>query len=100
MIVRSLTHACTVCCCNSAKLQPQILGQLPIECTTPDSVFETVGVDYTGPFYTKQGFVRKTTIVKAYACIFVSLSVKALHLQLVSELTSEAFMRVCTRMPV
>ena len=95
-IVRSITRACTVCCRNAAKPKPQMLGQLPIERTTPDSVFEKVGVDYAGPFYIKYGFVRKPTLVKAYACIFVSLSVKAVHLELVSDLTSEAFI-ACLR---
>ena len=65
-----------------------MLGQLPIECTTPDSVFERVSVDYAGPFYIKYGFVHKATIVKAYVCIFVSLSVKATHLELASDLTA------------
>ena len=73
-----------------------MLGQLPIERTTPDSIFEGVGVDYAGPFYVKYGFVRKPTIVKAYACVFVSLTVKAVHLELVSDLTSEAFI-ACLR---
>ena len=42
-IVRSITRACTVCRRNAAKPKPQMLGQLPIERTTPDSVFERVG---------------------------------------------------------
>lgn len=59
-------------------------------------MFEKVGVDYAGPFYIKYGFVHKATIVKAYACIFVSLSVNTVHLELVSDLTSEAFI-ACLR---
>ena len=39
----------------------------------------------------KYGYVRKPTIVKAYICIFVSLTVKAVHLELVTDLTTEAF---------
>ena len=53
-----------------------------------------MGVDYAGPLYIKYGYVRKPTVVKAYMCVFVSLSVKAVHLELVSDLTSEAFI-VC-----
>ena len=66
-------------------------GQVPIERVTPGSVFEKVGVDYAGPFQIKYGFVRKPTIEKGYICIFVSLSVKATHLELVTDLTVEAF---------
>ena len=51
--VCSITRACTVGRCISAKPQPQILGQLPIECTTPGPVFEKVGIHYAGPFYIK-----------------------------------------------
>ena len=95
-VIRSITRACVVCRRQSARPQPQMLGQLPIERTTPDSVFEKVGVDYAGPFYIKYGSVRKPTIVKGYVCIYVSLSVKAVHLELVSDLTSEAFI-ACLR---
>ncbi len=42
------------------------------------------------------GHVRKPTIVKAYIGIFVSLSVKAVHLELVTDLTSDAFI-ACLR---
>lgn len=44
----------------------------------------------------KYGHVCKPTIVKAYICVFVSLTVKAVHLELVTDLTSEAFL-ACLR---
>ena len=67
-----------------------------MERVTPDIVFQRVGVDYAGPMYVKHGHVRKPTVVKAYVCVFVSLSVKAVHLELVSDLTTEAFI-ACLR---
>ena len=72
------------------------MGQLPMERVTPDLVFNRVGVDYAGPILTKYGYVRKPTLVKSYVCVFVSLSVKAVHLELVSDLTTEAFI-ACLR---
>lgn len=72
------------------------MGQLPMERVTPDVVFNKISVDYAGPVYIKRGAARKPTILKAYICIFVSLSVKAVHLELVSDLTAEAFL-ACLR---
>ena len=95
--VRFITRGCVTCRRNSAKPNPQKLGQLPIERITPDSVFDKVGIDYAGPMYIKYGHVRKPTIVKAYVCVFVSLSVKAVHLELVSDLTSQAFIAALRR---
>jgi hypothetical protein len=54
-------------------------------------------MDYAGPVNIKYGHVRKPVIVKAYICIFVSLSVKAVHIELVSDLTSEAFIAALRR---
>ena len=79
-----------------AKPQPPLMGQLPMERITPDIVFERVGVDYAGPIYVKHGPVRRPIIVKAYVSVFMSLSVKAVHLELVSDLTTEAFV-ACLR---
>ena len=94
---RFITRGCTACRRNSAKPHPQRLGQLPIERNTPDSVFDRVGVDYAGPMYFMYGHVLKPTVVKAYVCVFVSLSVKAVHLELVSDLASQAFVAALRR---
>ena len=95
--VRSITRQCVTCKRQSLKPHNQLLGQLPLERVTPTSVFEKVGVDYAGPFLIKYGHVRKPTIVKAYICLFVCLSVKAVHLELVSDLTTEAFIAALRR---
>ena len=86
-----------ICIRQSDKPKPQQMGQLPIERVTPDIVFENVGVDYAGPVYTKYGYVRRPTVVKSYIYLFVSFSVKAVHLELVSDLTSDAFISCLRR---
>ena len=72
------------------------MGMLPTSRVTPGKIFEEVGMDFAGPVFTKYSNVRKPVIVKSYICVFVSLSVKAVHLELVSELTTEAFI-ACLR---
>ena len=61
--VRSITRGCIICRKNSAKPKPQVLGKLPMERVTPDSVFERTGIDYAGPLYIKYGHTRKPTII-------------------------------------
>ena len=96
-LVRFVARECVVCRKESAKPQPQLMGQLPTERITPGSVFDRVGVDYAGPVYIKYGAIRKPVIVKAYICVFVSLTVKAVHLELVSDLTTDAFIAALRR---
>ena len=96
-IARSIIRQCITCRRLSAKPTPPILGQLPLERLTPGTVFERTGVDYAGPIYIKYGHVRKPVIVKSYVSVFVSLSVKAIHLELVTDLTSDAFISCLRR---
>ena len=66
------------------------MGQLLIERLTPGPVFDKVGIDFAGPVKTKCAHVRKPE-KKSYICLFASLSVKAVHLEPVTKLTSDAF---------
>ena len=86
-IVHFITRGCTTCRHSMARPKHQLLGQIPTERITPDLVFNRVGLDYAGPFILKYGSVHKPSFIKAYVCIFVSLSIKAVHLELVSDLT-------------
>ena len=95
--IRSITRQCVTCRCHSIKPQAQLLGQLPAERVSPTPSFEKLGVDYAGPFQIKYGHVRKPTVVKTYVCVFVCLSVKAVHLELVSDLTTRAFIAALRR---
>ena len=90
-IVRSITRSCVTCRRGSARPQAQLLGQLPPERVVPGFNFQCVGVDYAGPVLIKSGSVRKPVIVKAYVSVFVSFTIKAVHLEPVSDLTSAAF---------
>lgn len=94
--IRSTTRACVTCRRVAAKPQNQKMGQLPMERVTPDLIFNRVGVDYAGPLLLKLGSTRKPVAVKSYVCVFVSLSVKAVHLELVSDLSTDAFI-ACLR---
>lgn len=90
-IIQFITKECITCRWQSIKPQDQLLGQLPSERVSPAPPFERTGVDYTGPFLIKYGYVRRLTTVRVYICLFVCLTIKAVHLEIVSDLTTEAF---------
>lgn len=52
-------------------------------------------MDYGGPFFIKDG-IRKNIFRKAYIAVFVCLSTKAVHIELVSSLAADAFL-ACLR---
>ncbi len=95
--VQSITCSCVTCRCKSLCPEPPMIGQLPLERVTPDTVFDQVRVDCAVAILIKRGYTRKPVVLKAYIYVFVSLTVKAMHLELVSDLTAEAFIAYLRR---
>lgn len=54
--------------------------------------FETTGVDYAGPFQVLNKPGRGAKLYKCYLVIFVCFSTKAVHLEVVTNLTTEHFL--------
>ena len=100
-LARRICGRCIVCRKVAAKAQSQLMGQLPPARVTPDFVFFTTEVDYAGPFLLKSGKVRRPDITKAYMAIFICFATKAVHIEIVSSQTTEAFLaalkRFCSR---
>ena len=69
-----------------------MMGQLPAPRVTPNPPFTITGVDYAGPFILKKGHTRKPVLIKSYISIFVCLSSKASHIEIISDQTTEAFL--------
>ncbi len=65
---------------------------LPAVRTTPASPFTSTGLDFAGPVQIRQGYTRRPVMLKAYVCIFVCISTKAVHLELCADLTTPEFM--------
>ena len=59
--------------------------------------FLHTGVDYAGPFLLKTGHPRRPIEVKGYLAVFVCLATKAVHLEVVSSKTTEAFIATLKR---
>jgi hypothetical protein len=96
-IVRKVIHSCVKC--NRANPKPisQKMGDLPKERLQPSRPFSTSGVDYAGPYLIKSNKLRNAKKVKSYIALFVCFSTKAVHLELVGDLTTESFLAAFKR---
>lgn len=96
VMARATIHRCTTCSKAKPALFHQIMGNLPSARVTPARPFVNSGVDYCGPI-TVHYKVRGKRPHKAYIAIFCCFSTKAVHLELVSDLTTDAFIGAIKR---
>ena len=97
--IRAKIRDCGICKRIEAEPKPRMLGQLPLARLKPGDAFNNTGVDYAGAVYIKStsGPVRKPIVTKCYVAVFVSLFVKAVHLEPVTELTTSVFIATLRR---
>lgn len=96
-LARQITHKCVICFKAKPKPYDFLMGNLPSERLTPSSPFLNTGCDYAGFFLIKDKKTRGYKLIKAYVCIFVCMVTKAIHLELVTSLSSDAFLATFRR---
>lgn len=72
------------------------MGNLPSSRVTVQFPFAEVGVDFCGPFQIKP-MIRSRVLIKAYIAVFVCFTTKAIHLELVLDLTTDSFIAALKR---
>lgn len=96
-IVKSCIRKCIACFKANPKITFPRMGDLPSPRITPSRPFLSVAVDYAGPFDLKDGKTRTNKIIKGYICIFVCLVTKAVHIEVITDLTSDGFLSLLKR---
>jgi hypothetical protein len=96
-VVRLIIRKCIKCYRFVASASEQITADLPSFRVTPHRPFLYVGVDFTGAIEMKQSRIRKSLITKGYVCLFICLSVKAIHLELCSDISTANFLAALRR---
>lgn len=98
-IIRNVIKNCVKCTRFRPKVMSQIMADLPasrVEMFVKP--FTSCAVDYTGAINYKLASGRGARISKAYISVFVCMSTKAIHLELVTAMTADAFIAAYRRM--
>lgn len=97
-MIRQIIRTCPICFKLRMATTEQLMATLPPSRTTPSRAFARVGVDYAGPVTVRSTLGRLPKLTKAWICVFVCLVTRAIHLELVSDLTTQAFIAALKRM--
>ena len=88
---RKVCSQCVTCRRAAPSWTTQLMGDLPAPRVQPSMPFTHTGMDFAGPFRIKMGYTRKPVYLEAHLCIFVCLTFKAIHLEVVSTQKTAAF---------
>ena len=86
--VQGVIRQCTTCRRSMSKAEVPRMVDLPTELITPSRPFTRIGLDFAGPLTIKSPISKATQM--SYIFIFVCFSTKAIHIVLVSALTTSA----------
>ncbi|XP_048481675.1 uncharacterized protein LOC125489576 [Plutella xylostella] len=96
--VKKCLRRCVICRRNTPSKQVQIMGELPEERITPSRPFEHTGVDFTGFIDVKSNKGRGIKSSKGYVAVFICMVTKAVHLELVSDLSTSSMIAAMRRL--
>ena len=96
--ISSYIFSCVQCRRLRGVRQSQIMADLPSDRLTPTPPFTYVGVDVLGPWSI---ITRKTrdgqSLGKRWSTLFTCLTIRAIYIQLIEEMSSSAFINVLRR---
>ncbi|XP_011689310.1 PREDICTED: uncharacterized protein LOC105450902 [Wasmannia auropunctata] len=95
--VRRCIHRCPTCVRWRAAAPRPLMGDLPPPRVRASRPFTHTGVDYAGPILLRTTKGRGHKAHKAFLAVFVCLSTRAVHLEVVSDYTTEAFLAAFKR---
>lgn len=91
-LTRNIIKKCIPCLRVKPRPMKQFMGNLPADRVSISRPFLNVGIDYCGPLHIKERRFRNRNKIKIYIARFVCMATKAVHLEVVSDLSTEAFM--------
>ncbi|XP_059616178.1 uncharacterized protein LOC132261395 [Phlebotomus argentipes] len=91
-LAKGITRKCVRCIKARPTTETPFMGDLPAARVQQHRAFYQSGCDFAGPIKIRASKLRKAPIIKAYIAVFICMSTKAMHLEAVSDLTTDAFL--------
>lgn len=95
--VRRIVRTCVRFFRFNAETVQYKMSNLPKMRVCNATPFYHMGIDFCGPFHVKEKKHRNRNKIKTYVCVFVCMAVKAVHLEVVSDLTTDGFLAALRR---
>ncbi|GFW07338.1 integrase catalytic domain-containing protein [Trichonephila clavipes] len=96
-LARKTVHTCVVCFKCKSIPSSQIMGNLPYEGVNMAPPFSITGLDLGGPYFVTYKHHRKGVLNKIYVCVCICFVTRAIHLEILSDLTSDAIIATLKR---
>ncbi|XP_075151102.1 uncharacterized protein LOC142225212 [Haematobia irritans] len=96
-LIRQLTHKCLKCFRHARHITQQRMADLPKVRVRQAFPFQNTGCDYAGPITLRIHSGRNSKTSKGYICLFVCMVTSAIHLELVTDLSTEGFLAALRR---
>lgn len=90
-LAREVVRKCYICTRLRGKAMEPLMGNLPADRVTAFYPFQVCGLDFAGPFLISSKKGKGNRITKCYLNIIVCFATKAVHLEVVSDLSTNAF---------
>lgn len=74
--IRKLLRNYIKCFRSKPRFSEQLMGDLPVHRVTVSRPFNSIGVDFCGPIYIREGSWRNSKRIKAYVALFVCMATK------------------------
>lgn len=96
-LARMTVHGCVTCKRMKGQTLTPVMGNLSQERLEPGYAFMYCGVDYGGPVLILNRKGRGAKTIKSYICLFICFVTRAVHLELVSDLSSDGYLLALKR---
>ncbi|XP_076247811.1 uncharacterized protein LOC143187485 [Calliopsis andreniformis] len=94
---KTVVNKCMRCVRWRGNTSTQIRQHLTPERCRPSRAFDNCGVDYAGPYRVRDSAGRGKIAHKAYIAVFVCYATRAVHIELVHDYTTSAFLAALDR---